>query len=295
MLSACKRASLTQSSAYALAIHELQGMKADLGVIRFDNKPIGMVVAHGKPIFGTPGSQTIYRGPVWVHDEIPGEMQKLALGLLRKRYRLRNARPVTFHPELADTPAHRHQLLIAGFKRIAEGYATIWLDLSRPLDDLRAELQGKWHNALVQGENADLTVIDDPDCTRLPWLIEQHTEHMELGGYLSASGALLEALHRHSNPTTRLHLLVAESAGEPVSGVLLARHGNTATFLVGWTGSKGRDLRATHLLLWQAVEKLKTSGIAWFDLGGINAKAPGVERFKRGLGGEETILVGGYL
>ncbi len=145
---------------------------------------------------------------------------------------------------------------------------TIWLDLSRPLDDLRAELQGKWHNALVQGENADLTVIDDPDCTRLPWLIEQHTEHMELGGYLSASGALLEALHRHSNPTTRLHLLVAESAGEPVSGVLLARHGNTATFLVGWTGSKGRDLRATHLLLWQAVEKLKTSGIAWFDLGG---------------------------
>ena len=31
ILSACKRASLTHSSAYALAIHELQGMKADLG------------------------------------------------------------------------------------------------------------------------------------------------------------------------------------------------------------------------------------------------------------------------
>jgi len=56
--------SLTQTSTYALAVHELQGMKADFGLIRFDNKPIGMIVAHGKPVFGAPGSQTIYRGPV---------------------------------------------------------------------------------------------------------------------------------------------------------------------------------------------------------------------------------------
>ncbi len=95
-----------------------------MGVIRFDNKPIGMVVAHGKPIFGTPGQPDhLSRDRSGFMMKSPGEMQKLALGLLRKRYRLRNARPVTFHPELADTPAHRHQLLIAGFKRIAEGYA----------------------------------------------------------------------------------------------------------------------------------------------------------------------------
>ena len=148
---------------------------------------------------------------------------------------------------------------------------------------------------MVQGEKANLTVIDNPKCQRLPWLIAQHSEHMELGGYLGASGALLEALQRHANPTTQLHLLVAESDGQPVSGVLLARHGSTATVLVGWTGQEGRDLRATHLLLWQAVEKLKADGIAWFDLGGINVDAPGVARFKRGLGGEERTLVGGYL
>ena len=82
MLAACKRLSLTQTSTYALAMHELQGMKADLGVIRFNNKPIGMVVSHGKPVFRTPGSQTIYRGPLWIHDEIAGEMQKLAFELL---------------------------------------------------------------------------------------------------------------------------------------------------------------------------------------------------------------------
>ena len=64
MFAACKRPSLTQSSTYALALHQLQGMKAALGVLRFENQPIGLVVAHGKPVLGTPGSQTIYRGPL---------------------------------------------------------------------------------------------------------------------------------------------------------------------------------------------------------------------------------------
>lgn len=295
MLAACKRPSLTQTSTYALAMHQLQGMKADLGVIRFDNKPIGMVVAHGKPALGTPGSQTIYRGPLWVHDEIPGEMQKLALELLRKRFRLRNARPVTFHPELTNTAAHHEQLLDAGFKRIAEGYETIWLDLAPSLDDLRAGQRQNWRNSLVQGERAGLTIIDDPNCERLDWLITQHSEHMELGGFRGASGELLEALHAHSNETTGLHLLTAEQSGEPVAGLLLARHGTAATYLVGWTGETGRDARATHVLLWEAVQRLKAAGTAWFDLGGINIDAPGVARFKRGLGGEETTLVGGYI
>ncbi len=295
MLAACTRASLTQTSTYALALHEIQGLKADFGLIRFQDKPIGMVVAHGKPVLGRAGSQTIYRGPVWVYDEIPGEMQKLALGLLRKRYRLRSGRPVTFHPELADTPEHRGQMSAAGFKRIAEGYRTIWLDLSRAQDELRTDMHQNWRNALVQGERNDLTVVDDRDAARLPWLIERHSAHMELGRYRGASGDLLNALHRHSNEIAGLRLLIAEQGGEPVAAILLATHGDSATYLVGWTGDKGRDLRATHLLLWAAVARLQEDGKAWFDLGGISDDAPGVMRFKRGLGGEETTLVGGYV
>ena len=147
----------------------------------------------------------------------------------------------------------------------------------------------------MQGERAGLTVIDDKHCTRLPWLIEEHTAHMEVGGYRGASGLLLEALHKHGNDTAGLRLLVAEQADEPVAAVLLATHGSAATYLVGWTGEAGRDLRATHLLLWRAVEALKADSKSWFDLGGISDDAPGVMRFKRGLGGSETTLVGGYV
>ncbi len=295
MLAACKRPSLTQTSTYALALHEVQGAKADFGLIRFNNQPIGLVVAHGKPILRTPGSQTIYRGPLWVYDEIPGQMQKLAFELLRKRFRLRRGRPVTFHPELEDTPEHRVQMLTAGFKRVAEGYRTIWLDLTKPLEELRGEQKQNWRNALVQGERNELTIIDDRDATRLGWLMAQHTEHMELGGYRGPSGGLIDALHRHGNATAGLRLLVGEHAGAPVAGILLAQQGKAATYLVGWTGEAGRDLRATHTLLWRAIELLKRDGFEAFDLGGISAEAPGVERFKSGLGGTESWLVGGYV
>lgn len=295
MLAACKRPSLTQSSAYALAIHKTQGMKADFGLIRFNKQPIGMTVAHGKPSFGAPGSQTIYRGPLWIHNEIPGEMQKLALELLRKRYRLRRGRPVTFHPELKDTPEHRGQLALSGFKRVAEGYRTIWLDLAGPAEEMRANLRSNWRNSLVQGERNDLTIVDDRDCARLAWLIEHHSEHMDLGGYRGPSGAILEALREFSNETAGIRLLVAEADGVPVAGVLLAYHGKAATYLVNWTGDDGRELRATHLLLWRAAELLQSEGYEWFDLGGINDDAPGVARFKQGMGGTEIQLVGGYI
>ncbi|MGB0572571.1 MAG: GNAT family N-acetyltransferase [Alphaproteobacteria bacterium] len=123
----------------------------------------------------------------------------------------------------------------------------------------------------------------------------QHTEYMELGGYRGPSGELIDALYRHGNATAGLRLLIAEHAGTPVAGVLLANQGKAATYLMGWTGDDGRDLRATHLPLWRAIELLKGDGFEGFDLGGISAKAPGVERFKSGLGGTEAWLIGGYV
>ncbi|MBS28512.1 MAG: hypothetical protein CL566_06245 [Alphaproteobacteria bacterium] len=179
-------------------------------------------------------------------------MQKLALELLRKRYRLRRGRPVTFHPELKDTPDHRGQMALSGFKRVAEGYRTIWLDLDCSVEDMCANFRQNWRNSLVQGKRNGLTVIDDPACDRLDWLIERHAEHMDLGGYRGPSAAILEDLREFGNETAGIRLLVA--------GILLAHHGKAATYLVNWTGDKGRELRATHLLLWHAAERLQSEG-----------------------------------
>ena len=89
--------------------------------------------------------------------------------------------------------------------------------------------------------------------------------------------------------------MIAQRESEPVAAILLTVHGNSATYLVGWSGDAGRRVRAHNLLLWRAVEHLKSAGIRWLDLGGINADAPGVAHFKRGMGGELVTLAGGYV
>ena len=65
--------------------------------------------------------------------------------------------------------------------------------------------------------------------------------------------------------------------------MLLFRHGNTATYLLGWNSPEGRRRRAHNLLLWRAVLELRERQVGWLDFGGVNPAAPGVARFKLGM------------
>ena len=77
---------------------------------------------------------------------------------------------------------------------------------------------------------------------------------------------------------------------------MILRHGLSATYEVGYVSARGRELRATHLLLWQAVEALLRKRVRWLDLGGIATdRSPGIARFKLGMGGEVSTLPGTFL
>ena len=83
--------------------------------------------------------------------------------------------------------------------------------------------------------------------------------------------------------------------GQPVAGICLIPHGAAATYLLGWSGSEGRDLKANHYLLWQAIEYLKQRDLRWFDLGGIDEdRTPGIAAFKLGINGERYESVGEF-
>ena len=90
--------------------------------------------------------------------------------------------------------------------------------------------------------------------------------------------------------------LTAHAGRDRVAGILLFAHGRTATYALAWTGAEGRRLRAHNLLLWRAVLELRERGLGWLDLGGVNAAAaPGVARFKLGLGGRLHTLAGTFI
>jgi lipid II:glycine glycyltransferase (peptidoglycan interpeptide bridge formation enzyme) len=73
-------------------------------------------------------------------------------------------------------------------------------------------------------------------------------------------------------------------------------HGEAATYQVGWTSDKGRDLHAHNLILWKGIEALKERGIRMLDLGGVNTiRSAGIARFKMSTGGKVLTLAGTYI
>ena len=295
LLARCKRPTLLQSWQYGLALAKTEGWKADFGIIRFENKPVGLVQVQTRRWLPFLTTCRIYRGPLWIYDEIPGEMLKLVLRMIRDRYHLLRGRPLVFHPEMIDGEAARERLAETGFHRKEEGYESVWLDLAPEPDALRAGLDRKWRNKLHQAERNGLTVEVDTAAVHFDWLMELYLQDKMARNYRGPSPAFLRVLHNLSAESTPPVLLRAVHQGRPVAGVLLVRHGAAATYQVGWNGEEGRGLRAHHLLLWQSALWLKARGHTGFDLGGINETTPGIARFKIGMGGQPFRLVGGYV
>ena len=217
------------------------------------------------------------------------------LGIIRRRYRWRSRHPLKFHPELTDGTAARDRLSTVGFIRREDGYESVWLDLTPGEAELRAGLDRKWRNKLVQAERHNLVLEVDTAGRQLDWLLEHYLEDKTARHYRGPTPAFLRVLHGISTAQSPLVLLRALHGGRPVAGVLLVRHGRAATYQVGWNGEAGRAVRAHHFLLWQAALWMKQSGYTGFDLGGINDTTHGIAQFKTGMGGEPFRLVGGYV
>jgi hypothetical protein len=295
LLARCKRPTLLQTWQYSVAMAKIEGWKADFGIIHFEGRPVGLVQVQTRKWLPFLTTCRIDRGPLWIYDEIPGEMLKLVLGMIRQRYQLRRGQPLMFHPELPDDPATRQRMSATGFRRWSEGYETIWLDLTPGPDALHAELHGKWRNQLRQAERHNLVLEPETSAGKqFEWLMEHYLEDKIARNYRGPSPAFLRAMHGASADKSPLVVLRALHGGKPVAGVLLVRHGRAATYQVGCTDERERAVRAHHFLLWQSVLWLVKRGYTGFDLGGINEKAPGIARFKTRMGGKPFRLVGGY-
>ena len=233
---------------------KVEGWKADFGIIHFEGKPVGLVQVQTRKWLPFLTTCRIYRGPLWIYDEIPGEMLKLVLGMIRQRYQLRRGQPLMFHPELPDDPATRQRMSATGFRRWSEGYESVWLDLTPGPDALHVPgcmASGATNCARLNGTTSCWKRKHRPE-SRFDWLMEHYLEDKIARNYRGPSPAFLRAMHGASADRSPLVVLRALHGGKPVAGVLLVRHGRAATYQVGWTDERGRAVRAHHFLLWQS-------------------------------------------
>lgn len=298
------RTTLPQSFAYAQAMARTHGHVPRLGVIQHGDTPIGLVQMLERRSFKIIVQRDIHRGPLWLDGRVPDPpVREEVFRRLRRACPNHPLSRASLLPELDAGPEAEGMMARCGFRRVGPGYRTIWLDLAKDEEGLRAGMARDWRQRLRRAERAGLTVDLDWEAKNLPWLMKQEHDQALSKGFRPLTGVLAvrlrNALLKGGRPDDGVLMVAALEGGgkefRPVACGLFVRHGSTATSQTSWANASGRDSGAMRLVIWRAALALKERGARWLDLGGINPdSAPGVTEFKLGTGGQATETVGLY-
>ncbi len=287
------RSSLEQSWAYGEAVAKELKQGVERHVICAGGEPLALLQAYRKH-YWLVGVTRILRGPVWLVDPLEDPRGAGVCADIARRYRGGRLDFLSWLPELPDAPQSAEMIEALGLHRVVTGYASIWLDLRQDPEALLAGLHGKWRSALRKAEREGLTIArDGKDRQRQAALLLYETFRRKKR-FVGPSGDFIGAIAAADKDA--LLSLSARRGDKLVAGVILLRHGASATYLASWTSDAGRAGQAHNLLLWRGIEMLQQEGTQWLDLGGLNTESQrGLARFKLGLGGEVFTLTGSYL
>ena len=296
LLTGAGRSSLEQSWSYGEAVAARPRHRVDRAVVYHGDAPIAMVQVCRRTVLSAARLNRIVRGPIWLAPELSEAARVEACRAIRSAFPLRRREVLVWLPELPDDPPSHRIMRATGARRMVTGYSSVWVALSPDDAARRARLHGKWRNALRAAETDTLRITAGQDGRHLAEAMADYDRFRRDKRFLGPSGDFIRGIAEAGARTKDVLLLRALSGGRAVAGVVLIRHGASATYVAGWTSDEGRRRRAHNLLLWRGMEELRRAGAAWLDLGGVNpAAAPGIARFKLGLGGEVFTLAGTYL
>lgn len=283
---------LQQSPAYGVAMRRLG---AD--IVRVTAADADGLVLEGlmmqRKVLGLYRLSTVLRGPLW-YTNTP-ERRIAALKTLRAAHPRWRGKGLIITPEEAAGAPLTEDLQTAGFKRVMTGFSTVWMDLRRDTEALRAGLKGKWRNQLKKAEASKIMVNASTKAKKSDWILEK--EHLQRAErrYQAIPVGLVPHF-RSAGGQDSVLTVTAHLSGQPVAGALFLLSGQSATYHIGWSGEQGRAENAQNLVLWHSILDLRSRNISFLDLGGLNtAQLAGLARFKLGLGGTPITLMGSYL
>jgi hypothetical protein len=126
------------------------------------------------------------------------------------------------------------------------------------------------------------------------WLLRAELSEARRLGYRPLPPAMIAALAA-AHPGAA-QLFCAHLAGQRVAAMLFLRHGQAATYQIGWSRPEGRAASAGNLLMWRAMLELQAMGVDQIDLGAADpVGAPGLATFKTCTGAQLRQLGGSWL
>ncbi|MEY3886861.1 MAG: hypothetical protein RL650_953 [Pseudomonadota bacterium] len=233
------------------------------------------------------------RGPIWSQALSP-EAEATVYKAMKKSLPLTGIRFMAVTPEVPEGTVHG----LHPMRRVMTGMSTVMLNIEMPMDDLRSQLEGRWRTSLVSAEASPLTIHRvGTNVGQYRWLLDNEMQQ-RIDKNLEGLPLPFFDLYVQSRkqPSKNILTIRADLARDRVAAMLFLIHGESAIYQIGWTTDQGRDLNAHHLILWRAIEELKSRGIRVLDLGGVNTvRSTGVARFKMRTGGKVLTLAGTYI
>lgn len=291
------RSNLLQSWEYGNAKAKSEGWRIVRGVAYLMDEPVAIVQALEKRLPGVGGVVRINRGPLFLAELPPDHLRMLLEQVIARSTSGIGKTVLSFSPELALSGAYIRLLAEIPLRQYSpHGWRSIWLDLRMGEEALRKNLDAKWRNMLVKAEKQEMNVRVSAATEDFEWLTARCRSMMTGRGVGAPPVGLYRALHAEmQGGGNSMVVFRALSGDESIAGICVVTHGKAATYLLGWNGEAARKLNANYVLLWQAALWLRSRGIEWFDLGGVNNdETPGIAAFKQGMNGSPYELVGTY-
>lgn len=287
-----KQSNILQSYHYAQAMAQKDKQRARWGLIKIDGREAGLVqILEAGILWNALHAVILDRGPLWFDGFGGAAHIKLFFDELNKTFSNRFGRRRRIMPEIeygATADALLKQTGLINNKKL-EPYQTLWWDL-----DKEPEYRPNWRGSLKKAQNAGLTIEWDDKGLFYPALRAEYIKDKALRGYGGASPQCLDGLARFATQANPMMIGKALKDGVCIAMVMFLKHGQCATYQVGWSSLEGRKNCAHHLLLFEGRTMLQQYGVKQLDLGGVNDDNEGLKKFKQGMGSKPVCLIGFY-
>lgn len=290
------RSNILQSYHYAQAMALTERQKARWGLIKISGKEAGLVQILEAGILRNLFHGVILdRGPLWFDGYGGAAHIKLFFDEFNRQFPNRFGRKRRIIPEIEGGATAQALLKQTGLIRKEEepAYQTLWWNLEKE-PDIRPNWRGSLKKAQAKLENGEIWVEWDDSGKFYPALRVEYAKDKAMRGYSGASPQCLDALAQFSTKQNPMIIGKASVNGQDIGAVMFLKHGQSATYQVGWASDIGRQYCTHHLLLWQGRTMLQQYGVKQLDLGGINDDNEGLKKFKEGTGAQPYTLLGFY-
>ena len=291
-LASSENSNLLQSWTYGNAKSDIEGWILKRLVFKQDSKILAIVNLLEKRIFGIKFLR-VNRGPLF-SNEVNNSQKEIILKMLLNLGDFKKMSILFFAPELSLNGKNLSYLISNNLKFYnIKTWSSSRINLSFEMDQLKSNFNSTWRYNLSNSNKYSLSIECGTNSKLVDWVIDKYSLNMKEKKFSGITIPLFESIHKNMNKDCALLFFRVIENDTPVSGSCFAFHGNSATYLIGWTGERGRELSANHFQLWNVIKELKKRNIKWLDLGGIDKEeSPGISEFKLGMKGDYYSLVG---